>query len=376
MAGRSRFVTYVFPFIAAAALAGGAYSITKNTPQRSLSDPVIPPPVPPVSSVSGSAKNGRQSFIGAAGIVQPSSEQIDIGSNLSGVVARVFVTVGANVKAGDPLFMLDDREARAEVASQTFQAKGATARIRELLEGIPAAEARLSEARADTDDKRAQVRLIEQVGDRRAVSQQDVLTRRYALAGSEARMAQAIANLRLLKNPDGSAPTIDVQRVQAEQYGAATAKAQATLDRHMMRAPMDAKILQINVRPGEFALAGVLTTPLVVMGVVDPLRVRVDIDESDIARFRPDGPAFATLRGAAETRAALKFIRIEPLVVAKTSLTGSTIERVDTRVMRVIYQLSPADLPALPGQQVDVFIEGAPMQAGAANTSNKPVPRS
>jgi HlyD family secretion protein len=371
MAGRSKFVTYVFPLIAAAALAGGVYSISQNTPQRSLTDPTTTPPSPPPVPA-----NGRQGFIGAAGIVQPSSEQVDIGSHLSGVVSRVLVTVGSNVKAGDPLFMLDDREAKAELELQTFQARAVGARIRELQEGIPAAEARLAEARADADDKRAQLRLIEQVGDRRAVSQQDVLTRRYALAGSEARVAIAVGNLRLLKGPDGSAPTIDVQRMQAEQFAASTAKAKATLDRHTVRAPMDAKILQVNVRAGEFAQAGVLTTPLIVMGVVDPLRVRVDIDESDIGRFRSDGQAFATLRGAAENRAPLTFVRIEPLVVAKTSLTGSTTERVDTRVMRVIYQLSPADLPALPGQQVDVFIEAAPARSSATHSPGTSAPRS
>ncbi len=372
MAGRSKLVTYVFPLIAASALGGAVYSIAQNRPQRSLTEPAATPP----SAPQVAAGNERQSFIGAAGIVQPSSEQIDIGSHLSGVVAHVFVTVGLDVKAGDPLFTLDDREAKAELDLQTFQARGAGARIRELQEGIPAAEARLAAARADTDDKRAQLKLIEQVGDRRAVSQQDVLTRRYALAGSEARMAEAVANLRLLKNPDGSAPTIDVQRVQAEQYAAATAKAKATLDRHIVRAPLDAKILQVNVRAGEFALAGLPSTPLVVMGVVDPLRVRVDIDESDIARFWPDGKASATLRGAAEKRAPLRFIRLEPLVVAKTSLTGSTTERVDTRVMRVIYEFSPADLPALPGQQVDVFIEAVPQRTSSTRPAGDRASRS
>ena len=143
-----------------------------------------------------------------------------------------------------------------------------------------------------------------------------------------------------------------------------------------MRAPLDAKILQVNVRAGEFALAGVPSTPLVVMGVVDPLRVRVDIDESDIARFRPDGQAFATLRGAADNRAPIRFIRVEPLVVAKTSLTGSTTERVDTRVMRVIYEFSPANLPALPGQQVDVFIEATPPKTSSTQPTGNRASRS
>jgi HlyD family secretion protein len=353
MAARSRFVTYVIPLIAACALFGGGYLVLQNTPQRSLAEPANTPPSPQrVEDVQG--------FIGATGIVEPSSEEIEIGSHLSGVVAKVFVTVGAEVKAGEPLFALDDREARAELDLQTFQVEGIAARIRELQESIPAAEARLAAALADADDKLAQLRLVEGVGDQRAVSQQDVLTRRYALAGAEARVAEAEANLRLLKGPEGDAPTIDVQRMQAEQLKAATAKAKAALDLHTVCAPLDATVLQVNVRNGEFAQAGVLATPLMVLGVIDPLHVLVDIDESDIARFRTDANAFATLRGAPGVRAPLKFVRIEPLVVPKTSLTGSTTERVDTRVMRVIYLLSPADLPALSGQQVDVFIEVAP----------------
>jgi HlyD family secretion protein len=324
---------------------------------------VTPPmPLPNVTKPQG--------FIGATGIVQPSSEEINIGSHLSGVVDKVFVRVGDDVKIGDPLFVLDDREAKAELELQTFQARGVAARIRELQEGIPAAEARVAIAQADVNDKRTQLALVESVGDKRAVSKQDVLARRYALAGSKARLTEAEANLRLLKGAEGQAPTIDVQRAQQEQFGAATSKAKAALDRHTVYAPLDAKVLQVNIRAGEFAQAGFLATPLVVLGVVDPLRVRVDIDESDIARFRPKAAAFAALRGAANKRAPLIFQRIEPLVVPKTSLTGSGTERVDTRVMQVIYLLSPADLPALSGQQVDVFIDAPPVQSSSSEPSN------
>lgn len=363
MAGRSKFVTYVFPLIAVAALAGGIYSIVQNTPQRTLADPADVPPAPPLNIAK------QENFIGATGIVQPSSEEIEIGSHLSGVVTQVFVAVGDDVKTGDPLFALDDREAKAELDLQTFQARGVAARIRELQEGIPAADARLAIAKADVEDKRTQLALVEGVGDKRAVSKQDVLARRYALAGAEARAAEAKANLRLLKGANGQAPTIDVQRAQGEQFAAATAKAKAALDRHTVFASLDAKILQINIRAGEFAQAGVLATPLVVLGVVDPLRVRVDIDESDIIRFDPRAPAFAALRGAAEKRAPLIFQRVEPLVVPKTSLTGSGTERVDTRVMQVIYLLSPADLPALSGQQVDVFIGATSIKSSSIELS-------
>ena len=53
----------------------------------------------------------------------------------------------------------------------------------------------------------------------------------------------------------------------------------------------------------------------------------------------------------------LTFVRIEPYVIPKKSLTGDNTERVDTRVMQVIYSLKPEGKPIYVGQQLDVFID-------------------
>ena len=117
----------------------------------------------------------------------------------------------------------------------------------------------------------------------------------------------------------------------------------------------------------QFAFAGSLSTPLIVLGKLDPLHVRVDIDEADVGRYQSSARAFASLRGQAQTRIPLTFVRIEPYVVPKRSLSGATGERVDTRVLRVIYALPLNTKHAYPGQQVDVFIESAP--SGSAQIS-------
>jgi hypothetical protein len=44
-------------------------------------------------------------------------------------------------------------------------------------------------------------------------------------------------------------------------------------------------------------------------------------------------------------------------VIPKKSLTGGSTERVDTRVLQVIYQFDPPNRPLYVGQQVDVYIE-------------------
>ena len=93
------------------------------------------------------------------------------------------------------------------------------------------------------------------------------------------------------------------------------------------------------------------------MGNLHPLHVRVDIDEHDAPRFRPGAAARASLRGTPEVSYPLQFVRVEPYVVPKKSLTGDNTERVDTRVLQVIYDLDVKDRPIYVGQQMDVFID-------------------
>ncbi|MFM2095452.1 MAG: hypothetical protein RIS70_2576, partial [Planctomycetota bacterium] len=85
--------------------------------------------------------------------------------------------------------------------------------------------------------------------------------------------------------------------------------------------------------------------------------------EYDIPRFRPGATARATLKGHPGRNFDLEFVRIEPYVVPKKSLTGLNTERVDTRVLQVIYHLQTEREPFFVGQQLDVFIEGPEREA-------------
>jgi hypothetical protein len=88
-----------------------------------------------------------------------------------------------------------------------------------------------------------------------------------------------------------------------------------------------------------------------------PLNIRVDVDENEAWRVRSDASAVATVRGNANLKTALTFVRFEPFVLPKKSLTGDSTERVDTRVLQVIYRVEDDQLPLFVGQQMDVFIE-------------------
>ena len=263
------------------------------------------------------------SYIAASGLVEANTRNIAIATPVGGTVAHVLVKVGDPVEAGQPLFNLDDRDLQAQqhVRQSTLESN----------------RSKVSEAEASLRDVQEQLRLAEAVSDRRAISAEDLSKRKFAALLAEAKLRTARA---------------DVLSAEAQVDETLT-----NIGRETVRAPLPGRILQVNIRPGEYAPTGVLGTPLIMLGGTEPLHIRVDIDEADQWRFRDGARARAFVRGNSDFAADLKFEYVEPYIVPKQSLTGDTAQRVDTRVLQVIYSLAPSALPAHVGQQVDVFVE-------------------
>jgi multidrug resistance efflux pump len=212
----------------------------------------------------------------------------------------------------------------------------------------------VAEARAALADAETQLRLIESVRDPRAVRAEEVERRRAAVQVSRARVSEAEAALARLKAGSWK-QDIDVAQAELEAAKKAVERVRTDLERLTVKAPIDGRILQVNTRPGEYAQPGGAQA-LILMGAAGPLHVRAEVDEKDAWRVRPGARAVAGVRGNAELRYELAFIRVEPYVVPKRNLTGETLERTDTRVLQVIYRL-PENARVYAGQQMDVFIE-------------------
>jgi multidrug efflux pump subunit AcrA (membrane-fusion protein) len=130
---------------------------------------------------------------------------------------------------------------------------------------------------------------------------------------------------------------------------------QVELDRLQVKSPIAATILKVDVRPGEF-VGTTRDQELIVLGDIDVLHVRVDIDEQDLPRFQPGLPGRGFVRGDASKPLPLEFVRVEPYAQPKKSLTGSGTERVDTRVLQVIYAIGSTNQTIYVGQQIDVYL--------------------
>lgn len=313
------------------------------------------PPAPPPETTA--AEN-----VAAVGLVEPGTENINLSCAVSGLVTSLYVQAGDRVRSGQKLFSIDDRDLAADLDSKRATLANARAQLAKLQaaprpEEIPPAEAKVAEAKAQLADAEVQVQLIESVTDQRAVKKEDVLRRRLNDQAAEARLAEAQKDLDLLKAGTW-APDLEIARTSVAQAEAAVRQDQVAIDRLTMRAPMDGVILQNKVRLGQFAQCGPLADPLMVFGGSRELHVRADVDEEDAWRVKAGAPAVAHVRGNSRTEFALAFVRFEPYVIAKQSLTGDSTERVDTRVLQVIYRFRDAKAPVFDGQQMDVYIDG------------------
>lgn len=305
-------IHYLLPVLAAVGFSFASYTVFSNNQ-----------PMPTAPAVVQPASAPFKAFIAGSGITEPKSQNIAIGTPLARLVSKVAVKVGDKVEQGTPLFYLDNRDSMADLAMKQADLLKAHAAVRV--------------AQANLHDSQSLDHLASAVSDKRAISGEEVLRRHNRVLIAQATVDEALATV--------------------AQARASVTNSQTTLDRLIVRSPIKGEVLQLNIRAGEFANAGALNTPLLLLGNVDAFHVRVDIDENDAWRFDQHSKAIAYLRGNRDFKVELKLAYIEPFVVPKKSLTGDSTERVDTRVLQALYRFDAGQLPIYVGQQMDVFIE-------------------
>lgn len=264
--------------------------------------PMQPPPAPPPEKPF---TNG----IGASGIVEALRENTNLGVHLAAAVKEVRVSVWQQVAKDEVLIVLDDRERRALLTTMRAE--------------LSVREAELNRARRKYDR-------LSTIGAGPALAKEELETSEDDLLVAKANLAKAQA---------------------------AIAENEQLLERYIVRSPIAATILQVNIRPGEYATPNAATAPLV-LGDISELQIRADVDEQIAPRVKEGAKAVAYRKGEAQNPIQLTFTRIEPFIVPKKSLTGGSSERVDTRVLPVIFRFTnEASHKTYVGQQVDIFIE-------------------
>jgi len=352
--------TFLLPLLAGLALMSMVWHVgsTHEPPAD------VPPPIAPARALFSGG-------VAASGVVEPASENVHLSTEVPGIVAEVLVTEGQSVSQDSIVFRLDDRWKQSELAVQQAVLAASERDLERLKslprpEDVPPSEARVRRAQAAVDAHQDQFNRAEELFKRQVVTDQEIVQKRMALAVSQAELDQALTEDRKLKLGSWD-KEIAVAAAAVEQARQRVAQRQVEINRLAVRAPLAGTILRVDVRAGEF----VGTPPgksLVVLGDTSTVHVRVSIDEHDISRFPTGTPATAHARGDASRPLSLIFLRVVPFVEPKRMLTGHGDERVDTRVLQVIYSVvppasEPPETQLYIGQQVDVRIEPAPPQS-------------
>ncbi len=359
---------YLLPALAVVSF---SFAVLQMTRAQQKPAPVSPPIDP------GKSPFGRQ--VAGAGVVEPETENISVGTHVAGVVAAVHVRVEDRIAAGAKLFDLDDRQLAAELAVRQATRDSAAAQLakQEALpraEELPPLEAKVGEAKANLDDKLKLFERAKREMDSGIGAGETFDSRRLAVEVARAQLKQAEASLALTR-AGAWAPDLATARATLAQAEVQCAQTRTELDRLRVTAPLvrrpgadrtrnpippgdlvEFRVLQVNVRPGEYVGTNA-GQAYIVLGTVGRLNVRVDVDENDIARFKPGMKGSATPRGEPGTQYPLSFVRVEPYVIPKKSLTGGNTERVDTRVLQVIYSVDTPDPALYVGQQLDVSLD-------------------
>lgn len=320
-----------------------------------------PPPTPYQEQSNLPPLSPFQSYISGGGVVEASSDNISIGTPINRIVDKVWVDVGTEVKKGDPLFQLEDQDLEADLISRQVAYDITLAKVKKLQalprkEDVLAAEASLKSAQVELDQAQSQYDMVQGFQQSRALSQQEINRRRFSYEQAKAKWQQAKANLDKIKAGTWK-PDLEIAQLEVDQAKASMERMQAEIQRTIIRSPLDGKVLQIKIHEGEYPASVSAKGPLMIVGNTDEMYVKTSINQFDAPNFKPEARAVAFLRGNARIEFPLEFVRLEPYLINKQNLTNEITDKVDTRVLQVIYRLKKSDHHIFIGQQMDVFIE-------------------
>jgi HlyD family secretion protein len=329
-------------------------------------------PQPPVFNP---APNPYAQGIYANGIVesyQSHGENINLYPEVPGTVVRILVAEGQRVTRGTPLFELGDSVHRATVEQLKAQADAALTLLQELKaqprkEALDVARAQVTLALANLRTSQDQVEKLRRSYeiDSKSVSRDTLDTAENALKVAKANLEVAERQYDLTR---AGAWIYDIRNQEKQHTAAAKAYASANnlLEKYTLRAPVDGIVLSINGAVGSYVSPqGAYDTytqgmaPIVTMGAVgEYLGVRCYIDEILLHRL-PDAEhikAQMFVRGT-DIRIPLEYVRTQPYVSPKIQLSNQRTERVDVRVLPVIFRfVPPKGVQLFPGQLVDVYV--------------------
>lgn len=291
------------------------------------------------------------------GIVEPVTPETRLTTDIPGRIAAIYVKEGDDVAAGTLLAELDNSVQRAQIARAEADVAASGAELQRVAHGMRAqdvnaiaSEAVAAKARAalaDSEFSRAQ-----ELVNKGSIAPAEL---EQAKRHTEAETAAARAAAERARGASAGGRFEDVQFAQARLKGATAAleEARGNLRRTQIFAPRDGRVLRLKLHVGEFHTPSI--EPLMIVGDVGRLHVRVDVDERDIARVKLNAPSFVTASAFGEQKFAGKVVEISKRMGRRTIRVDDPKDRVDVKVLEVVLELDGTP-PLVSGMRVSAVV--------------------
>jgi len=300
-------------------------------------------------------------YVAGNGIIEPADRETKVASQIAGRIARVLVKEGDVVDLGAPLAELESASERAALDAAEGDLATSRAELTRTLRGqrkedVDAIIADTEAIKARSEQSQTTLQRTQKLAQTGAATpdeldraQRQADADRSSLEGAEARRKAAIAGSR--------SEDIVIAQAKVQAALARRDQAKATLDRLTIRAPIGGEVLQVKFRAGEY-YAPTGQEPLVVMGDTSKLRVRMDVDERDIAKIKIGAAAFATLNAFPGRRVQGKVVEIGKRMGRKNVRTDDPTERIDTKILEVVIELDDKS-GLVPGLRVVSYVDAS-----------------
>jgi HlyD family secretion protein len=322
------------------------------------------------AAAASRAHTDAPALVAGPGRVEPFSEDIKIGSELSGKLKSVNVEEGDIIRRGQLLAALENDDYRAQVRSAAAQVLAKGASLRKVIHGARTQERAQAfsatvEAKAVLDNARSEMERRKELFAAGVISREELdrYAREYDVARAKYQEASQHHSLvdDQAREEDRSFAAADLQFAQA-QFEEASARYEKTL----IRSPIDGTVLRKHHRSGEsVSNSSTVPDPILTVGDKQVLRVRVDVDETDVSKVLVGQRAYVTADAFGKRKFWGHVVRVGELLGPKNVRTDEPTERVDRKILETLVELDPgAQLPV--GLRVDAFITAENAEVASA----------
>jgi macrolide-specific efflux system membrane fusion protein len=208
-----------------------------------------------------------ESLVTAQGTLEPLN-YVDVGAQVSGLIEKMYVEIGASVKTGDPI---------AEIDPDVYQSR------------VQADQARLKTLEAQKAEQEALMRQAQQKYDRNQNLYKNKAVSEEVLQDAETTLAVAQANVMALE-------------AQIEEAQSTLEGDKSNLGYTKIFAPMDGTIVSQSVQEGQTINANQTAPVIVQVANLDIMTVKAQVAEADVMKLKEGMSVYFTTLGAGTRR--------------------------------------------------------------------------